>query len=163
MGEVTPTGATQVSDELVHAGVDAIWRQQKYHSIEADVRNVLAAVLPLHEQQVRAAIDREVTDHAQREPMSSERLAQIRHDLGPGIGYAVGMSSTSHLRVACELLAEVDRARAEVVVAWEFNDAGQAAFDAEYATNGRLRVDLEELRRQLGEARRVNSDDGSAA
>lgn len=41
---------SNVQGELVHAGLDAIWR--KYRSIEADVRDVLAAVLPLHERQV---------------------------------------------------------------------------------------------------------------
>jgi hypothetical protein len=117
------------------------------------IRYAVAAVLPLHEQQVRAAIDREVTDHAQREPMSSERLAQIRHDLGPGIGYVLDMSSTSHLRVACELLDEVERARAEVVVAWEFCDATQAALNAEFERSCKFRADLKELRGQLGEAR----------
>jgi hypothetical protein len=67
MGEVTPTGATQVSDELVHAGVDAIWRQQKYHSIEADVRDILAAALPLHEQQVRERIMAEIEQQVAHE------------------------------------------------------------------------------------------------
>lgn len=92
----------------------------------------------------------ETTNPAEREPMGDERLAVIRAEVTRPSEYALEADVKD---LACELLAEVDRVWAEVAVAWEFNNAGQAAFDAEYATNGQLRAALEELRRQLGEAR----------
>jgi hypothetical protein len=55
-----PDDAPHCSNELVHAGMDALWSQHKYHSIETDVRAVLAVVLPIHEQEVRDRIAAEL-------------------------------------------------------------------------------------------------------
>lgn len=56
MPDPQPMTPADVPDELVRAGLDAAWSQQKYHSIETDVRTVLATVLPLYARQLSAKL-----------------------------------------------------------------------------------------------------------
>lgn len=50
-------GPEDVPREFVEKAVHAVGNQDRYHSIEADVRIALATVLPLFEQQIRTQLD----------------------------------------------------------------------------------------------------------
>lgn len=76
-------------DDLVRIGLNAIWSQQRYHSIETDVRNVLEAVLPLHEQQVRERIAADLNRQAYS--------AAISHVDGPGCLEAMTFARAVHV------------------------------------------------------------------
>ena len=100
----------------------------------------------------------EPMSEGQREPISPERLAQIREECGPGSVYFSGAAGDGLVVMANELLDEIDRLTEVLEASRVVRNAAESSCRVYKAVVDRLKADRTRLRAELDRCAGLNRD-----